>query len=56
MTSTGKNLLTALGLLPSTLEPGDEAPNFFDLKHRINEIDRQVLVVNLQAWVEDNAP
>jgi len=47
-------LNAALDLIPTSLEPGEDVPNFTDLKWRIAQIERQHFTLNLQAWVQDN--
>lgn len=48
------HLLSVLELLPTSIEPDDDVPNFHRLKLRIAMIERQHFVLSLQAWVEDN--
>lgn len=47
-------LNAALDLIPISLEPGEDVPNFTDLKWRIAQIERQHFALSLQAWVQDN--
>lgn len=47
-------LNAALDLIPTSLEPGEDAPNFTDLTWRIALLQRQQLALGLQAWVQDN--
>lgn len=48
------HLLSVLELLPTSIQPDDDVPNFHRLKLRIAMIERQHFVLNLQAWEEDN--
>ena len=48
------HLLTVLELLPTSIEPDDDVPNFHRLKLRIAMIERQHFVLTVHAWVEDN--
>lgn len=48
------HLLSVLELLPTSIEPEDDVPNFHRLKLRIAMLERQHFVLCLQAWVEDN--
>ena len=48
------HLLSVLELLPTSIEPEDDVPNFHRLKLRIALIERQHFVLSVQAWVEDN--
>lgn len=47
-------LNAALDLIPTSLEPGEDVPNFTDLKWRIAQIERQHFALSLQTWVQDN--
>jgi len=47
-------LNAALHLIPTSLEPSEEVPNFTELKLRITQIERQHFALNLQTWVQDN--
>lgn len=49
------HMLPLLDLLPTTIEPEDEVPNFHRLRLRIALLERLHAVLCLQAWVEDNA-
>lgn len=51
---TQDHLLPLLELLPTIIEPEDEVPNFHRLRLRMALIERQHVVLCLQAWVEDN--
>ena len=49
------HLLSVLELLPNSIEPDDDVPNFHRLKLRIAMIERQHFVLSLQGWIEDNS-
>ncbi len=49
------HLLAVLELLPKTIEPGDEVPNFHRLTLRIALIERQHFALSLQDWIESNS-
>lgn len=49
------HMLPLIDLLPTTIEPEDEVPNFHRLRLRMAMIERQHMVLCVHAWVEDNA-